>query len=207
MKNTDEIERKIFAAKKKLAELDARRSSLLAMIEQLQKERDVIDSTSTPVTQGQNLVSNQSSEAEKILLFRNLFQGREDVYPRRFKSRRTGKSGYQPACANEWKKGICEKPRIRCGECDNREFLPLTDEVIRYHLLGVDPKSRSKDDFTIGVYPLLVDEDAKTAETYGVSGLPTSFFIDGSGKIREKHIGWLDEQQILEIFKKIQDDS
>jgi len=35
----------------------------------------------------------------KIALFRALFRGREDVYPRRFESRKTGKSGYQPACA------------------------------------------------------------------------------------------------------------
>jgi thioredoxin-related protein len=52
-----------------------------------------------------------------------------------------------------------------------------------------------------------VDEEAKTAEKYAVSGLPTSFFVDGKGKIREKHIGWLEEQQILDIFKKIQDNA
>jgi len=52
-------------------------------------------------------------------------------------------------------------------------------------------------------FPLLVDEEAKIAQIYGVTGLPTSFFIDGTGKIREKHIGWLEEEQILEIFKKL----
>jgi len=31
-------------------------------------------------------------------VFRTLFRGREDVYPRRFESRKTGKSGYAPAC-------------------------------------------------------------------------------------------------------------
>jgi peroxiredoxin len=55
-------------------------------------------------------------------------------------------------------------------------------------------------------FPLLVDEEAKTAEMYGVSGLPTSFFIDRTGKIREKYIGWLKEEQILDIFKKIEDE-
>jgi len=56
-------------------------------------------------------------------------------------------------------------------------------------------------------FPLLVDEEAKTAEVYGVTGLPTSFFIDGTGKIREKHIGWLEEEQIIDIFKKLQEES
>jgi hypothetical protein len=46
-------------------------------------------------------VDHQSPPEAKIALFRALFRGREDVYPRRFESRRTGKSGYQPACANE----------------------------------------------------------------------------------------------------------
>ena len=55
-------------------------------------------------------------------------------------------------------------------------------------------------------FPLLVDEGAKTAEIYGVTGLPSSFFVDGTGKIREKHIGWLEEEKILEIFKKLQEE-
>jgi len=158
MKNITEIERKIISAQKEMTELDARRSALLENIKQLREKRDLINKTSAPSSNSKSLVTNQSPETEKISLFRRLFKGREDVYPRRFESRRTGKTGYQPACGNEWMKGICEKPKIKCGECDNRKFLPLTDEVIRNHLLGMEPESRSKDNFTIGVYPLLVDE-------------------------------------------------
>ena len=55
-------------------------------------------------------VRHHSSPEAKIALFRSLFRGREDVYPRRFESRKTGKFGYQPACANEWARGVCEKP-------------------------------------------------------------------------------------------------
>jgi len=37
---------------------------------------------------------NRHSPAEaKIALFRSLFRGREDVYPRRFESRKTGRAG------------------------------------------------------------------------------------------------------------------
>ncbi|MGB0713766.1 MAG: TOTE conflict system archaeo-eukaryotic primase domain-containing protein [Gammaproteobacteria bacterium] len=88
------------------------------------------------------------SETEKIQLFRSLFRGREDVYPIRWENRQ-GRSGYSPACANEWQRPLCEKPRVKCADCANRLLLPVTDEVIRAHLTGR---------LTLGVYPLLVDE-------------------------------------------------
>lgn len=88
------------------------------------------------------------SLSEKVSLFQNLFRGRTDVYPVRWESTR-GKSGYSPACANEWKRDVCKKPRIKCSECDNRVLLPVTDQVIYDHLAG---------NHTIGVYPLLADD-------------------------------------------------
>lgn len=83
---------------------------------------------------------------EKITLFRKRFHGRTDVYSVRWESKTSGKSGYAPACVNEWRTGICEKPRIKCGDCTNRALLPLTDAVIYKHLTG---------DITVGIYPLL----------------------------------------------------
>jgi hypothetical protein len=68
-------------------------------------------------------VDQTSSPRAKIALFRSLFRGREDVYPRRFESRKTGRSGYAPACANEWVRGVCEKPRILVGATTPRRFL------------------------------------------------------------------------------------
>src|ERR1700682_5027863 len=83
-------------------------------------------------------VDHRSPPEAKIALFRSLFRGREDVYPRRFESQKTGKTGYAPACANAWVRGVCENPRIQCGEGPNRRFLPLTDDVVRWHLSGHD---------------------------------------------------------------------
>jgi peroxiredoxin len=51
--------------------------------------------------------------------------------------------------------------------------------------------------------PLLLDDKKEVAENYGVTGLPTSFFIDSRGKIREKIIGWLTEGKIRSVFEKI----
>lgn len=93
--------------------------------------------------------SSRFSTAEKMSIFRRLFRGRTDVYPTRWESKTTGKSGYAPACGNEWLAGVCEKPRIKCGECNNRLLIPLSDQVIYEHLAGKR---------TVGVYPLLPDD-------------------------------------------------
>src|SRR3984957_12870289 len=105
--------------------------------------------------QSSQLITQESSPEAKIELFRSLFGGRTDVFSVRFESQRTGRSGYSPACANEWVRGVCEKPRIRCADCPNRRFIPVTDEVIRWHLSGQDSQGR---DFVMGVYPMLCDE-------------------------------------------------
>lgn len=91
------------------------------------------------------------SAVEKVAIFRRLFGGRTDIYPVRWENK-AGKSGYAPACANEWRPGVCEKPRIKCSECPNRKFLPLTDQVIYDHLVGRH---------VIGVYPLLADDTCR----------------------------------------------
>ncbi len=93
--------------------------------------------------------ASRLTTAEKVALFRRLFRGRTDVYPVRWESKTSGKSGYAPACANEWLAGVCEKPRIKCGDCANRLLIPLSDAVIYDHLAG---------QHTVGVYPLLEDD-------------------------------------------------
>lgn len=100
-------------------------------------------------------VDRLSPPEAKIALFRGLFRGRDDVYARRFENLRTGKSGYSPACGNEWVRGVCDKPRVKCAVCPHQRFLPVTDDAIRQHLSGRDAAGR---DFVMGVYPLLRDE-------------------------------------------------
>jgi len=155
-----EIDQLLVEAEQDLENLDARRAELLLRIKELKQARNSMsasfENVGAPVLE--TTITNQSSEEAKINFFRSLFRGREDVYPKRFVSLKTGKKGYQPVCRNEWVSGICEKPRIRCEDCLHRQFLPVTDDVIRSHLLGLDPQDRSGRDFTIGVYPLLLDE-------------------------------------------------
>ena len=92
-----------------------------------------------------NIISTQ----EKVALYRRLFRGRTDVYPIRWESKTSDKTGYAPACANEWRTGVCEKPRIKCSDCGNRLLIPLSDSIIFDHLAG---------EHTVGVYPLLPDD-------------------------------------------------
>lgn len=91
---------------------------------------------------------NLSTE-EKIVLFRQLFRGRSDVYPVRWVNKDGTRFGYTPACGNEWKIGRCDKKRVKCSECGNRQLLPLDDRVIYDHLAG---------EHVVGVYPLLTDD-------------------------------------------------
>ena len=84
----------------------------------------------------------------KVQLFRSLFKGREDVYSVRWDSK-NGRSGYAPACDNEWLSGICDKPRIKCSDCNNRKLLSINYQAIYLHLTGKK---------TIGAYALLTDE-------------------------------------------------
>jgi hypothetical protein len=126
---------------------------------------------------------------QKVALFRRLFRGRTDLYPVRWESK-AGKTGYAPACANEWRAGICEKPRIKCSDCGHRSLIALTDRTIFDHLAGRH---------TTGVYPLLTDdtcnflavdfddaewrEDAKSfAKSCRELGVPVALEVSRSGE-------------------------
>ena len=94
------------------------------------------------------IVNKYSSPSEKIKLYSTLFKGRDDIYAARWESK-NGKVGYSPVCTNEWRKGICEKPKVKCSECNSRVFRKFDDKIIGEHLSG---------SVTIGIYPLLKDE-------------------------------------------------
>ena len=93
-------------------------------------------------------VTDRSPPSDKIALFRSLFGGRIDVYPKRWENIHTGKAGYAPVCANEWKPRLCGKPRIKCSACPNQAFLAVSDKAIEAHLRGRE---------TLGVYPMSPD--------------------------------------------------
>ena len=109
---------------------------------------DSLPVTGKPAT-GSLIVNNESPLSEKVRLFRSLFRGREDVFARLWWSQKSQRVGYSPVCRHEWNPAWCDKPRVKCGDCPNQDFTPVTDEVIQDHLEGRH---------TIGIYPLLSDE-------------------------------------------------
>lgn len=133
-------------------------ATLQARILSLEKEnatlKQLLAQHGISIPKNQQVTAMQRlSSYEKVELFASLFRGREDVFARRWHSRATSKSGYQPVCVNEWQRGLCDKKRYRCAECPNREFSPLTNEHIYHHLEGKHPDGCD----VIGIYPILND--------------------------------------------------
>ena len=94
------------------------------------------------------VVNNSSTAEDKVRLFRSLFRGRDDVYAKRWVDKK-GKTGYSPVCLNKFNRSICKIGKIKCSECDGRNYDALDDSVIIRHLKGED---------VYGVYPMLDDE-------------------------------------------------
>jgi superfamily II DNA or RNA helicase len=93
---------------------------------------------------------NKSSEIQRrIEIFMKLFRGRDDVYAKRWENRKKGTSGYSPVCSNEWVPGVCQKPKAKCRQCNNKAYIPLDEKIIENHLRG---------NIVVGIYPMLSDE-------------------------------------------------
>ena len=127
--------RDISAIDSRLAELEQEKQQLIALREELQKLKPVPP------------ISDSFSPEQKIAIFRNLFRGRTDIFANRWQNQQ-GRSGYSVACNNEWVQGICNKPRIKCPDCNHRQFSGLNDKIIYRHLAGQQ---------VVGMYPLLHD--------------------------------------------------
>ena len=97
-------------------------------------------------------MSKNADEGEKIRLFMSLFKGRDDVYARRWENKKKGTSGYSPSCLNEWKPGLCVKPKGPCTGCIHKAYAALNEKVIDDHLRGK---------IVAGIYPMLPDETCR----------------------------------------------
>lgn len=129
--SAEELEQRLAKLEKALTEIDTARAHLVEEIQTL-RLRAV---TPAHALQAPAVTMN-SKAADKLGLFRSLFGGRTDVYAQRWDNPKTGKSGYSPACHNEWAKGICDKPRVKCGDCPNQAFKAFDDVAALRHLTG-----------------------------------------------------------------------
>lgn len=141
-----DLDREIAEAEKRVAELDRLRADAAARLAELSR-LGAACRVQSPASH-----SEIRSPASKLRLFRELFVGRQNVFAVRWENRARARSGYAPRCANEWRPGVCGKPKIRCGACDSQAFVALDDRAIIAHLRGHQ---------VIGIYPLLPDDTCR----------------------------------------------
>lgn len=122
----------------------ARLESLRATLAQMRRETDGIEEEIAALEACENLRLEHTiprpppkTPAEKVALFLELFATRRSVYPKRWDNPKTGKSGYSPACDNEWSRGLCGKPQVKCAECPHQKFPALDATAIEQHLRGL----------------------------------------------------------------------
>jgi hypothetical protein len=140
----------------RLTALERERAEILAEINTLRSVRseEAAAIKAVPSAKAGDPIDRNSTIEKKIALFRRLFRGRSDVFPMRWENHTTGRSGYAPACANEWQRGICEKPKVKCSACPNQAFQAVDEVSIERHLRGTNANGTP---FVMGVYPMLAD--------------------------------------------------
>ena len=118
-------------------------------IKKLQLEIDELKKQFNEITT--NSSEDISSREDSVKIFMNYFKGRNDVYPYLSIDKNNPNIKYYiPACANEWKNGVCNKTMGRkCKTCQYRENKPISKDTIYKHMYG---------NYPIGIYPLLEND-------------------------------------------------
>jgi hypothetical protein len=133
----------------------------------------VFDGEAGPVHAG-------SPAAAKVAFFAGLLAARPDVYAVRWENARSGRAGWVPAVRGGWPKGV---------PAAEREFLPLTEEVITAHLSG---------ELELGLYPLLsgdrchwlaADFDGSTAVLDALANLEAARAVGASAALEVSRSG------------------
>ena len=145
----------VSALTQRIQELERENARLKAILDKNGIEYASFESKTceTNHTEATAVSTCQFTLQEKVALFQSLFQGREDVFARRWYSSSTQKSGYQPVCKREWNREFCDKRKYKCADCPNKQFAPLTYNDFFNHLAGKDVWGRD----VIGLYPIRKD--------------------------------------------------
>jgi hypothetical protein len=126
-----ELEAALEQEEARLRKLEKEKADAAAHAAELRAKLNALDVRSGVITeQHRPAAAAPRSPTEKVRLFRQLFRGRDDLYPTRFVSKKTGKPGYAPACSNKFVAGVCELPKVKCGDCTNQAFRPVDDAAV-----------------------------------------------------------------------------
>jgi hypothetical protein len=92
-----ELEAAIAEGELRLAALDRERQEIQLALQRLRNELGVFDSSIESLRQENKPALSPFSigSAEKVAIFRSLFRGRSDVYPKLWVNSRSGKKGYE----------------------------------------------------------------------------------------------------------------
>lgn len=132
------LDEELAALRRDVTRLRAENTRLLRLLELTPRQARTPDPTPTAIFDAApGPVQADSSPPAKVAFYAALFGARTDVYALRWDNPRTSRSGWVPAVRGGWRKGI---------PADQREYLPLTGEVLTAHLSG---------EVEIGLYPML----------------------------------------------------
>jgi hypothetical protein len=121
-----------------VSRLEAENAWLVRLLELSPRDRERAGPAQTGVFEAPpGLVNAGSPLSQKVAFFAALFAARTDLYATRWESRRTGRAGWLPAVRGGWRRGVRH---------EDRDYLPLTEEVLDSHLRG---------HLHLGLYPLL----------------------------------------------------
>ncbi|MFH1864425.1 MAG: restriction endonuclease subunit R, partial [Candidatus Eisenbacteria bacterium] len=147
------LQAEISRAEARLADLDDEQNRVTRHLSDLKAELSSLqmaeEQHQPPLQMAMPTGPAPTSSAQKVELFMDVFRGRTDVYPKRWVNTKKDTKGYSPACGNEWAPGLCDKRSVKCGECPNQAFIPVTEKTVHDHFQGRH---------VIGIYPMLPDE-------------------------------------------------
>ena len=135
--------------KNRLKDIEKEKAKLLNELSYLQNQKE---EKSLSTSDKLSTKFNSLIDEEKISLFLKLFTGRTDVFAKLWENKKSGKKGWSPVCTNEWMRGVCEKPKIKCADCLNQSFEPFNSKLIRRHLKG---------EISIGAYVIEKDNSCR----------------------------------------------
>ena len=124
---------KIIKLRKRSDEIEAEKQEILEKILNLEK-LSLKQNKDSEYLGIKALSQTPKSPQDKIKLFHRLFVCRTSVFPKLWINQNKNTKGYSPACNNEWIRGVCNKPRIKCSDCNNQNFIPLNEHIINDHL-------------------------------------------------------------------------
>lgn len=117
------------------------------IIQELQNENEYLKkllvSHNNSFEKPKEIIRHCLTNDEKIKAYLSYFIGRDDIFAYQYITSE-GKKQFYPACKGRMNlTGYCPK---RCNECDNKQYVGITEHEVKRHLVGSD---------LFGIYPLL----------------------------------------------------